>query len=82
MPLLVHTDEYMRRHLRKGVPSLGNDLASLFEVEERPAGQEWAMEEGGLGRPAPMVVDPHDLRKHETQQMVMSITKRSVDMEY
>lgn len=64
----------MRRHLRKGVPSLGSDLSSVFETEGvRGEGKGG---EGTLGRPSPVVTDAFDLRKHPVQQMVMSLTNR------
>lgn len=72
-------DSFMRRYLRKGVPSLGADLFSVFEeapgVAEAAAGDG---EEEALGRPSPVVTDAVDLRNHPVQQMVMELTKRWV----
>lgn len=81
----------MRRHLRKGVPSLGSDLSSVFEAPAAPtpapAGDEDEDEDEAenenekgkgapLGRPSPVVTDAFDLRNHPVQQMVMDLTKR------
>eukprot|EP00752_Nemacystus_decipiens_P006712 g6035.t1 len=77
-------DAYMRRHLRKGVPSLGSDLSSVFEAPgapaPAPAGEESENGKGPpLGRPSPVVTDAFDLRNHPVQQMVMELTKSFVD---
>lgn len=74
----MSADDYMRRHLRKGVPSLGSDLSSVFEAEGVEAVDSENGEEASLGRPAAVVTDAFDLRKHPVQQMVMSITERWV----
>eukprot|EP00903_Cladosiphon_okamuranus_P008678 g8317.t1 len=77
-------DAYMRRHLRKGVPSLGSDLSSVFEAScapaPTPAGDETENGKGApLGRPSPVVTDAFDLRNHPVQQMVMELTKSFVE---
>ncbi|CAN0457044.1 unnamed protein product, partial [Hapterophycus canaliculatus] len=78
----VFTDAYMRRFLRKGVPSLGSDLSSIFEAPAAAAtpvaagGDSSENGEGPLGRPAPVVTDAFDVRKHPVQQVVMELTKR------
>lgn len=71
----------MRRNLRKGVPSLGADICSIFEaMEERGSGDgEVGGTENGelpLGKPAPVLRDAYDLRKHPVQQLVMGIVER------
>lgn len=74
----------MRRYLRKGVPSLGSDLSSVFEAEGAPeaaavaaaGGNDADNGEGVLGRPSPVVADAFDLRSHPVQQMVMELTNR------
>lgn len=69
----------MRRYLRKGVPSLGSDLSSVFEAPgaPAPAGDEAENGKGApLGRPSQVVTDAFDLRSHPVQQMVMELTKR------
>lgn len=76
--LFFHADVYMRRHLRKGVPSLGADLSSVFEAEGAKEVGIDGDEEASLGRPAAVVTDAFDLRQHPVQQMVMVITKRWV----
>ena len=66
----------MRRHLRKGVPSLGTDICSIFEAERLRGEADVEEAENGeapLGRPAPVVRDAFDLRKHPVQQMVADI---------
>lgn len=69
----------MRCHLRKGVPSLGSDLASIFESDRYSAREQKAGALGEkLGKPAPPITDACDLRKHPIQQMIMNITKRCV----
>ena len=69
----------MRRYLRKGVPSLGTDLSSVFERQGAPpsvvAGGDADGEEK-LGRPSPVVTDDFDPRNHPVQRMVMDLTKR------
>lgn len=78
--LLAVADAYMRRYLRKGVPSLGTDLSSVFERQGAPpsvaAGGAADGGEEKLGRPSPVVTDAFDLRNHPVQQMVMDLTKR------
>ncbi|CBN77876.1 acetyltransferase 1-like [Ectocarpus siliculosus] len=76
-------DAYMRRYLRKGVPSLGTDLSSVFEKQGAPtsvaAGGDADGGEEKLGRPSPVVTDAFDLRNHPVQQMVMDLTKSFVE---
>lgn len=73
--MLLFADGYMRRYLRKGVPSLGNDLSSVFEAAGPPEAAAAAENgEGELGQPSPIVTDAFDLRNHPVQQMVMELT--------
>lgn len=68
----------MCRYLRKGVPSLGADLSSIFEVESDAGSEDGnaSSKEVKLGQIPPLVTDAYNLRKHPVLQMVMAITQR------